>query len=67
MTKNLEEFFYFILNHSQECIVRYDANGCIKYCNDRLLELTGYSAGELVGAFIGELFQNVFALVANKI
>ena len=54
MTKNLEEFFYFILNHSQECIVRYDANGCIKYCNDRLLELTGYSAGELVGAFIGE-------------
>ena len=43
MTKNLEEFFYFILNHSQECIVRYDANGCINYCNDRLLELTGRS------------------------
>lgn len=67
MTKNLEEFFYFILNHSQECIVRYDANGCINYCNDRLLELTGYSAGELVGVYIGELFQNVFTVEDNHI
>lgn len=67
MQKNREEFFYFILNHSQECIIRYDAHGCIDYCNDRLLELTGYSAGELIGAYIGELFQNVFAIMDNHI
>lgn len=67
MPKNREEFFYFILNHSQECIIKYDSHGCIGYCNDRLLELTGYSAGELIGAYIGELFQNVFIIVDNHI
>ncbi len=67
MQKNREEFFYFILNHSQECIIKYDSRGCIDYCNDRLLELTGYSAGELIGAYIGELIQNVFAIVENHI
>ncbi|MBQ2258507.1 MAG: PAS domain-containing protein [Lachnospiraceae bacterium] len=67
MPKNREEFFYFILNHSQECIIKYDSHGCIDYCNDRLLELTGYSAGELIGAYIGELIQNVFEIVDNHI
>jgi len=67
MQKNREEFFYFILNHSQECIIKYDSRGCIGYCNDRLLELTGYSAGELIGVYIGELFQNVFVIVDNHI
>lgn len=67
MPKNREEFFYFILNHSQECIIRYDKHGCIDYCNDRLLELTGYSASELIGAYIGEIFQNVFVIVDNHI
>ncbi len=67
MQKNREEFFYFILNHSQECIIRYDSSGCIEYCNDRLFELTGYSAGELTGVYIGELIQNVFAIVGNHI
>lgn len=67
MSKGREEFFYFILNHSQECIIRYDAHGCIDYCNDRLLELTGYSASELKGVYIGELFQNVFEIVDNHI
>ncbi len=67
MPKNREEFFYFILNNSQECIIRYDGHGCINYCNDRLLELTGYSAGELIGAYIGELIQNVFVLVGDHI
>lgn len=67
MSRNQEEFFYFILNHSQECIIRYDAHGCIEYCNDRLLELTGYSAGELKGVYIGELFQNVFVIEDNHI
>ncbi len=67
MQKNREEFLYFILNHSQECIIRYDSSGCIEYCNDRLFELTGYSAGELTGVYIGELIQNVFAIVGNHI
>lgn len=67
MPKNRDEFFYFILNHSQECIIRYDEHGTIDYCNDRILELTGYSAGELIGAYIGELFQNVFEVSDNHI
>lgn len=67
MPKNREEFFYFILNHSQECIIKYDVRGCIDYCNDRLFELTGYSAGELIGAYIGELIQNVFVIAGNHI
>lgn len=67
MPKNRDEFFYFILNHSQECIIRYDKHGNIDYCNDRILELTGYSAGELIGAYIGELFQNVFEVSNNHI
>lgn len=67
MQKNREEFFYFILNHSQECIIKYDSRGCIDYCNDRLLELTGYSAGELIGAYIGELIQNVFIIEDHHI
>ncbi|MDE7415729.1 MAG: PAS domain-containing protein [Lachnospiraceae bacterium] len=67
MQKNQEEFFYFILNHSQECIIKYDSGGCISYCNDRLLELTGYGEGELAGVFIGELIQNVFVVVDNHI
>ena len=67
MPKNREEFFYFILNNSQECIIRYVSHGIISYCNDRLLELTGYSAGELIGTFVGELLQNVFEIVENHI
>lgn len=67
MPKNREEFFYFILNNSQECIIRYDNHGSIDYCNDRLLNFTGYSAGELIGAYIGELFLNVFEIVNNRI
>ena len=31
------------------------------------MELTGYSAGELIGAYIGELIQNVFVLVGDHI
>lgn len=65
--KSNEEFFYFVLNHSQECIMMYDKYGCISYCNERLLELTGYTAGELTGVYIGELFQGVFAIVDNHV
>ena len=67
MTKNREEFFYFILNHSQECIIQCDTQGCVDYCNDQLTQLTGYNASELIGVFIGELFQNVFVVVENHI
>lgn len=67
MPKSRDEFFYFILNNSQECIIKYDSHGSIGYCNDRLLELTGYSAGELIGAYIGELLQNVFEIVDGHI
>jgi hypothetical protein len=33
MPRNREEFFYFILNNSQECIIRYDGHGCIGFWN----------------------------------
>ena len=67
MPKSREEFFYFVLNNSQECIIKYDSHGCINYCNDRLFELTGYSAGELIGKYVGELFLNVFVNVDDHI
>ncbi len=67
MQENREEFFYYVLNHSQECIIKYDSRGSIDYCNDRLLELTGYGAGELIGAFIGELIQNVFVIEGGHV
>ncbi len=67
MLKNREELFYFILNNSQECIIRYDVHGCIEYCNERLLELTGYKAEELMGVYVGELMQNTFEIVENRV
>lgn len=67
MAMNRNDMFYFILNHSQECIIRYDNHGCIEYCNDRLLELTGYSASHLIGTYIGEIVQNVFEVIDGKI
>lgn len=67
MPKKRDDFFYFILNHSQECIIRYDKHGNIDYCNDRMLELTGYSAGELIGAGVAELFQNIFEMTEDGI
>lgn len=67
MLKSREELFYFILNNSQECIIRYDAHGCIEYCNERLLELTGYRVEELRGVYIGELIQNTFEIAENRV
>jgi PAS domain S-box-containing protein len=67
MQKNRGNLFYFILNHIQECVIRYDSHGCINYCNERVLELTGYSAGEIIGTYIGELFKNTFEVVDNHI
>lgn len=45
----------------------YDEHGCIDYCNERLLELTGYIAEELAGTYIGELFQGVFETVDGHV
>jgi PAS domain S-box-containing protein len=67
MQENSGDLFYFVLDHIQECVVRYDKHGCISYCNDRLLELTGYTAVELVGTYIGELFKNTFEIVDGRI
>ena len=67
MINNREELFYFVLNNSQECIIRYDSHGCMNFCNERLLRLTGYTAGELAGAYIGELFRDTFEMVDNHI
>lgn len=67
MEQKKDEFFYFILNHSQELIMIYNEQGCVEYYNDRLLELTGYSADELKGMYIGELLQNVFDKIENHI
>lgn len=68
MSKNREEFLHYILNHIQECIIRFDSGGRIAYCNDRLLKLTGYQRAELNGAYIGELFQKgTFALADGSI
>lgn len=57
MVKSREEFFYFVLNHCQECVIRYNSQGVIAYCNDRLVELTGYGKEEIKGHYIGELFK----------
>lgn len=67
MIKNREELLYYALNNSQECIIRYDSNGCISFCNERLLGLTGYAATDLLGVYIGELFQNTFEIVDNHV
>lgn len=67
MLKNREELLYYALNNSQECMIRYDESGCISFCNERLLGLTGYTAGELLGVYIGELFQDTFEIVDNHI
>lgn len=60
MTEQKERLFRFILEHSQEAVIRYDDTGSICYMNAKALEHTGYSAQELQGKFIGELFKDIF-------
>jgi PAS domain S-box-containing protein len=67
MRNNQNELYYFVLNHVQECVIRYDVQGCISYCNDRVLELTGYTEKELIGSYVGELFKNTFEIIDGHI
>lgn len=52
--------FQFVMEHSLELIIRYEKNGCIQYMNEKTRELTGYQGEELIGTFIGELFNGIF-------
>lgn len=62
-----EPLFRFVLNHSLELILRYDSYGCIRYANDRVTELTGYTQDELLGRFIGYLFKEVYQIIDNHV
>jgi PAS domain S-box-containing protein len=67
MQNSQSDLYYFVFNHVQECVVGYDRKGDINYCNDRIVELTGYSKDELKGMYIGKLFKNTFEVVDNQI
>lgn len=67
MVENKEQLLFFILNHSQECVIRYDKSGKMDFCNERLLELTGYTADELEGKFIGEVLTGTFVLESGNV
>ena len=60
------EHIYFVLNNIQECILIYDEEGCIKYCNDILLKMTGYKEDELLEESPDKLFNNFFELFENN-
>lgn len=62
-----EKMYRYILNNSQELIVGFDEQGCIGYVNEKTYALTGYTAGELRGVFIGELYKEVFEIVDNRV
>ena len=59
MSANMS-IFQFVLEHSQELIICYDKAGRIQYSNEKTKELTGYQNEELIGVFIGELFNGIF-------
>lgn len=59
MSANMS-IFQFVLEHSQELIICYDKAGRIQYINEKTKELTGYQNEELIGVFIGELFNGIF-------
>ena len=57
----------YLAEHSLELIIGYDSNGCITYINRKVQELTGYADEELMGVYIGELFNDVYKIVDNHI
>jgi len=67
MAVNMEPLFRFVLNNSQELIFRYDSYGSIVYANERAMELTGYTADEIRGAFIGEVFSDIFGMTERYV
>jgi len=52
----LRQELELILHAIREGICGLDSEGCITFCNPSLLDLTGYSARELVGADIDKVF-----------
>ena len=67
MLEKKDKQVYFIMNNIQDCIVIYDKQGCIKYCNDILLKFTGYKDDELLEQNPYKLFDNSFEIYENNI
>ncbi len=67
MVENQEKMTRYVLDNTQEMIVSFDDKGIILYVNERICELTGYNAGELEGAFIGELYKEMFRIVDDRV
>ena len=44
---NKEPLFRFVLNHSQEMIIRYDGYGYINYVNQKAIDSLGYTSDAL--------------------
>ena len=49
---NKEPLFRFVLNHSQELIIRYDSYGFINYVNQKAMDTLGYTGEELQGCIL---------------
>ena len=64
---NKEPLFRFVLNHSQELIIRYDSYGFINYVNQKAMDTLGYTGEELQGLYIGELLKGVYCMVDNHV
>ncbi|HLN55317.1 MAG TPA: PAS domain S-box protein [Bacteroidales bacterium] len=52
-----EKTFRTIIETANEGIIRTDENLTIRYVNDKMVELTGYKAGELIGQHISSYFS----------
>lgn len=61
-----DKLFQFTAENSEEMIVRFGMDGCINSINKKTKTLTGYAAEELKGAFVGELFKEVFKMEGNQ-
>ena len=64
---NKEPLFRFVLNHSQEMIIRYDSYGYINYANQKAIDALGYTSDELLGLYVGDLLKNEYCIVDNHI
>ena len=55
-----EERYRMLFENMNEGFAIQDENGVIKYVNDKFLELSGYSADEVVGCHISELLDKEY-------